>query len=600
MSLTIRPAMYDIFTLPNELLNHIATYLDLVSKLNFGWTCGLFRSIIRHPVLWSDIWWTSNGKYDNLNNMKLALELHKMHVTKLSLTFNSKEEDPILFSILPLIQVCQHLQSLTLTNFTIPDEYLFPLLEDLPALSEFHLHSSSLAMVPIVSVRGRSSLKVVSIYDNRSFRTWAQSCYFPADVRVILPDMLSLKEHSEARYLEEHVMKKYHKPKHNRQCRNEASLTFCTPLLKYVSIPYVPIAQIYFTPPNMVPTVYRFPTDGDFYKLVMIEDGVGSNVIYGAASFPYKLFKEATLIVPSPDLTSVTLYNDPNLTEDDLQVIADLYPNLIHLDISFSDQCLENPIGLKTVAASCTKLESLNMDTNDDGKPIDHDTLWRTIRTMKNLKVLKISIHLIPSTLGANCLPSLKGLYLLYREGVNQFKFDDDYFKFFNNLPSLKYFRFESIPPVTVNIGLYNCLNTFTNLTHLYIHKYSGHKLTLPLVATCYRKLENLHLHCENFILSEALATTISRCKKLKILALKVQSLSVAAIRTMLYGLPLLVIFLVHTTDCPALGNRKAVDFLEQYLLAEIEAQGRMIDLEIEGQSTVGLFSQTQEHLFNQ
>ena len=280
------------------------------------------------------------------------------------------------------------------------------------------------------------------------------------------------------------------------------------------------------------------------YQLVIIKDGLGSDNLSGAASFPYRIFNEAILNVPSTTLTSVTLFKETNLNGNDLQAIATVCPNLIHLDISFSDQCLLNLNGLQAVAFSCMKLESLYMDAKNDRQPINHDALWGVIRTMGNLKVLKVSIHLIPSTLGANSLPSLEALCLLYTLKTFPFRFYDRYFDFFNNLPSLKYFRFVSIPPVTVNIGLYNCLNTFTNLTHLYIHKYNGFRLTLPLVATCYRNLEKLYFHSDDFILSDAIATTISRCKKLKILALRIRSLNEVAVRIMFYGLPLLVIFL--------------------------------------------------------
>ena len=591
-------SQYTIFDLPNELLNEIAAYLDVESKLRFGWTCSLFQSIIRNPVLWYEFRWVSNGEYSNFCHVELALEINKMAVKKLSLTCYS-EKDPILPRIFPVIHSCQYLRSLTLTNFYFEQRYLLPLLDGMPTLSELHIHSLSRTMIQIPPLLDRSNLKVLSIYEKHSFKTWAKSLYFPSDVRVILPDMLSLRVHSMAEYLDKDVIDNHHKPG-DKIFQKEACLTFYQPLLKYVSLPYVPIAQIYFTPPDMEPTVHRFPRGGDMYELVMIEDGVGSNIISGAASFPRQHFNELTLSVPSTTLTSVTLYNESNFTGNDLEIIAYICPNLIHLDISFSDGCLEDLCGLKEVAVSCTKLESLNMDARNDRRPINHDALWDVIRTMENLKVLKVSIYLIPSTLGDNGMPSLQALYLLYRRGLFLLRFDDTYFEFFNNLPSLRYFRLDSLPQGDINIGLYNCLNTFTNLTHLYIDKITGGNLTLPLIATCYRKLENLYLHCDNFIFSDTLATTISRCKKLKILALKVESVSVAAIRTMFYGLPLLVIYFVLTTVQQEFGNRRTFDDLEMDLSHHGKSQGRMINLKIVRGSTVDLFDQTEEHLFNQ
>ena len=530
----------NILSLPPEILNQIATHLDIVSKLRLGWTCIAFRSVVKNPLLWSDFWWVSNGQYRNFMHMELALEIHKMSVRKLSLTYWCKN-DPV-HRIFPVIHDCQYLQSLTLTNFYFEARDIVPLLDQVPTLSELHIHSLIPTNIRIPPRRQTSDLNILSVYEKHPFKTWAGSRYFPSDVRVILPDRLFLKDHSRARYLNKHVMNKYYKPRHTI-FRNEACLTFYQPLLKYVSIPRVPIAQIYFSPPSMKPTVYRFHKNRHMYQLLVIEDGLGSNNLFGAASFPYRIFNEAILNVPSTTLTSVTLFKETKLNGNDLQAIATVCPNLIHLDISFSDQCLLNLNGLQAVAFSCMKLESLYMDAKNDRQPINYDALWGVIRAMGNLKVLKVSIHLIPSTLGANSLPSLEALCLLYTLEMFPFRFDDTYFDFFNDLPSLRYLRLESIPPIRVNYGLYNCLNTFTSLTNLYICKCNGGRLTLPLVATCYRNLENLYLECDNFILSDTLAVTISQCKKLKILALKVKYLSVVAVRTMFYSLPLLVIF---------------------------------------------------------
>ena len=590
--------IFNILSLPPEILKRIATYLDMNSRLKFGWTCKYFELITRFPSLWFNFQWITNGRRRNFLSMEHALRRNGENVRKLSLTGSFDRNNRVFPLRLPHpICCCIYLQSLTLTNFHFDSRDLSPLLT-LPRLTELHLHSINSTMIKLPPLRRRKNLKILSVYKKHDFKTWAESEYFPADVRVILPDRLKKKKHSQAKYLDKDVIDNHHKPA-NTIFQNAACLTFYQPLLKYVSLTHVPIAQIHFTPPNMVPTVKRFTRYRGMYNLAIIEDGFGSKVVSGAASFPHLLFREATMVAPSTDITSITLYKETNFTGKNLQTIAFVCPNLIHLDISFSDQCLLNLNGLRGVASSCTKLESLYMDAEDDRRLINHDALWGVIRTMNNLKVLKVSIHLIPPTLGANYLPSLLALFLLYSFKLSPYRFNDTYFDFFNNLPSLRYFRLNSIPPETVNIGLYNCLNTFTYLTHLYIHKYDGGKLTLPLIATCYRNLEKLYLCCEDFLLRGELATTISRCKKLKILALKVNYMSLDSISTMFYSLPRLFIFYIHTRGPLSPGNRQVIDDLIQCFEEHAESQKREINLEIVEQSTVEFFTQTDEDIFN-
>ena len=59
--------------------------------------------------------------------------------------------------------------------------------------------------------------------------------------------------------------------------------------------------------------------------------------------------------------------------------------------------------------------ESIYMDAENGAWPINYTRLWGIIRKMENFKVLKVSIHLIPLTLGTTSLPSLKAFCLLYK-----------------------------------------------------------------------------------------------------------------------------------------------------------------------------------------
>ena len=141
-------------------------------------------------------------------------------------------------------------------------------------------------MIKLPPLPGRNNLKILSVYKEHDFKTWAESEYLPEDVQVILPDRLNKKKHGQAKYLDKDVIHNHHKLA-NTIFQNAACLTFYQPLLKYVSLTHVLIPQVYFTPPNMVSTVKRLTRYRGMYNLAIIEDGFGSKVASGAASFPH-------------------------------------------------------------------------------------------------------------------------------------------------------------------------------------------------------------------------------------------------------------------------------------------------------------------------
>ena len=112
------------------------------------------------------------------------------------------------------------------------------------------------------------------------------------------------------------------------------------------------------------------------------------------------------------------------------------------------------------------------------------------------------------------------------------------------SMPSLNYFHFESIPSIIVLSGLTNALRSYSNLIHIYIVKHPGNNLTLPLDYSCYRNVEKIYLDYSDFIFSDELAKTISKCKLMKVLALKISAITATGIANMFDSLSSLMIFL--------------------------------------------------------
>ena len=153
-----------IYSLPHEVLNRIVKYLDLESKLRLSWTCTLFHSVTRIPSLWFDFKWVSNGECRNLRSMEVALRNNGISVKKLSLIYCS-EENPMLLRIFPVINSCQYLQSLSLTNLYFEQRDLLPLLDQVPTLTELNIHSLSHSIIQIPPLGQRNDLKILSIFN---------------------------------------------------------------------------------------------------------------------------------------------------------------------------------------------------------------------------------------------------------------------------------------------------------------------------------------------------------------------------------------------------------------------------------------------------
>ena len=589
-NLSLSNTLYDV---PTEILIYIVSLLDLDSKFQFGRVCSWFHTLVHNPLWWTNFIWKSNGKYRDLENMKLVFKLHKNSLKKVSLTC---WKEGFLASIIVYMSTSRCLQRISLTNFNTTKEDTGILMK-IPTLSELHLNSEEPDSLFHPPGMGNRNLEVLNISSNNfDFQSWVLGDYYPPDVRVMLPRILSTIELVEnKKFIDECGLSVYEPLS---PIGHTAQLTFYQPPMKYVSLTSIPFVQFNFTPPSMKPTFHQFSKGSGMFELALVEDGVGSNIYTGAVSLPQH-FEEVYIDVPSMCITSLQLLDQPNLMGIHLQKIAVKCPNLLHLDISHCDKCLANLNGLKEISSCCSKLESLNMDTENDMLPINLDILWQTIASMKKLKNLLISIYFIPVESGPIFLPALRAIFVLYQSEYKALNFTDRCFNFFTSMPSLSYFCFKSIPPTNVISGLTAILKSFTHLTHLYIHKIPGSTFTLPLDASCYSNLENIYLHCADYEFTEELADIISQCKGVKILALRILSISETSIKKLFDSLPFLLRFQVHTDSIINFLTVTRVGEFQSSLLEKAKSQGRMIDIKIKERELGSLLSQVQEHLFH-
>ena len=583
----------DVSVLSNELLLNILSMLDLDSILKIRITCRRFYIIASDPSLWpATLTWKCNGKFKHFNNMKLTLKLSKKSLEKLTLTNYSMPR--CISRILPQINSCKSLQSITLTNFFFTMHQVNIFL-NLPALSELHILSNNpINFIYQAVATAKCDLKVLTVSVNSySYNDWGNAGYVPPDLRVLLTESGSIQSLKSHQYTKSEVR--------HGTAQHEAKVTFFQPMLKYVSLSSIPVLQFCFTPPNMDPSMYCFLTYGNTFDVAMIKHNLGFKLLPKRLKlhFPCKI---KVCDTPCASMTSLPLFGNRRLASFHLQCIANKYPNLLHLDLQESKKYMNDLNGLNHISSLCSKLESLHLGYVKRYQAIDNVyLLWSMISQMHNLTTLVIPSYLIPKKPVSYILPALKAIHILCEAqvqiGIYTAPFNNEQFEFFSLMQSLKYFRFESIPFSRETSDLTNLLNTLPHLTHLYIDKTTRNGLTLPLDVRCYRNLENMYLSCDDFIFSDALANTISKCEHMKVLALKVSNVSVTSIVTMFDCLTLLSTFFVRMTAGSALASKRAAALFSNSLLKKSKEQGRIVDVLITIDDKVPLFNDIQKYV---
>lgn len=548
--------------LPNEILVQVLCYLNARSVLHLRMVCRRLHTLTSDPVNWSAISWTAGNRIKDVDGLKLALRLSKGVLQCVSLFSYGRHFH--LSKCIDRILSCRHLQSISLNKVVYTERQIIKLLS-LPGLVYLHLDSVNAPFMESIAVNCRQ-LKTLSLSLNNFYGehtdVWAEAGYIPPDLRI--------------------AQNCYHYTK----LRIEIILSLPPSLSHsaYFSIyhltteevvPPHPYLQFHFTPdptlllmrPLGLTLTANTPGSKDFSAAVYNHycDGMNKSSIdvcdiYGT-------------------LTLLRLYRTNGLTPQLLGDMIGAFHNLIHLDISGCDEVLSDLRGLAAVNSSCPKLKVLSL--SEIGKAESLEKLWRILAMMANLRVLYVPTTLIMEKSDPIPMPRLTAIKI---DGPSQRARwhcnTEQILDFLAQIPSLEVFQFRHVPQVTVFRGFSSLLHASPNLTHLYISKRPGNKLTLPTDPSCYANLQQFYFDCTDFVFQEDLANAIAQSKNLRLLRLQISYVDINGIVCIVDTSKLLSVF--HVCMYHSVWSIKRADLFSKSLRETAKKkEGRTIDFRI-------------------
>lgn len=501
MPLSVAPTLTD---LPNELLVHIISYLDTRSVLYLHTACKRLRALSSDPVNWSSILWRANNRINDVHGLKLALRLSKGVLKHISVFCNGWHLSKCIDQILS----CHHLRNISLRKMFQTEKQVVKLLR-LPGLTYLHLDEVGIPLLKSIVTMGRQlktlsfSLKHSSICHHAD--VWSKAGYIPPDLRI---------ERRRQRCGSFEIKAILSLPP---SVNHSAYLS----VYHQEIIPSHPYLQFQFTPIPTLPVTQPM-------ELIATADTPGSKE-FSAASYNcyYKGMKRNIMLcdILCDTLTVLRLDSASGLTSDLLTELTGVLPNLVHLDLSRCDDVLSDLSGLAAVSTSCPKLKVLSLLGIERVESLEK--LWKILATNVNLRVLTVQASLILEKSDPIPMPSLTAIKI----SGNQWGHNIEWIlAFLAQMSTLEMLMFEHLPPVTVFHGFSMLLHASTNLTHLYISKRTGNKLTLPSDPSCYANLEHFYFDCEDFIFRDDLASAIAQSKKLRRLVLNISYFDVKGI----------------------------------------------------------------------
>ena len=570
---------YMLTTLPNEVLVRVLLYLDPRSLLNVHASCRRLRQVTSDPICWpAELSWLCNNRIRDIDALKMVLKLSKNVLKRFSMSCETKGYP--LYKYIDRIQACHSVESVSLMQVDYTEKQLEKLL-CLPSLTYLHIDlpkkSAHIELTfKTIATSGCSGLKTLSTEVHSSMymltvREWTKWKCCPSDFRVSVRPRVQIAEDFTSKVL-----------------ALQPSIKHCGYLTLYTptgNVPARPHFQCQFAP-NSTLSLARL--DSKSYPLVLTAENPSSGIFTCATC---NIFCQNNYEVSEfPDsVTTIDLLRGSSVPSS-LEATAQLCPNLLHLDLHGYFNISAILKELSAVAVCCPKLEVLNLLGH---KHDDHHCglkLFEIIKSISSLKVLSIPLHLLADLSEPLCMPHLTKLHLEgcnYHMGETIGFFGDhprnigSQFKFLTGLPSLQVFECNSLPPVSLCYGISKFLHASPNLTHLYLVKASGNKLTLPTNPACYRHLQKMLLQCFDFVVHEDLASTLSQSEDLRVLVLIVHSVAIKGIIELANSLKSLSLFHIFAaSDCGLKSQVKANAFAKS--MREIcKKKGRLVDLKV-------------------
>lgn len=520
--------------LPNELLVHILMFLDTRSVMQLMGVCQRLRAVARDPLHWSTISWHITNHIGEVKGFELATMLSRDTVRQLSLSSFPRFLRISMF--LDRLLSCRCLQRVTLNRMVFLEKEMLKLLQ-LPALTYLHVDPIQLKMFKVIMV-SEHRLKTLSVVleDPRSMdylRTW--SCgYNPPDLRMSIPLLAIVQSEIEE------ILSFPHSTDHN------AFLTFyCWATEEF--IPLYPRLQFQFSPHG---SLLLSDSDSKNARLAVSRSKPGGSNHFSSAVTEERcetLEAKVRFDEICHRLTELRLILNDKFSPSYLERMAVLCPNLLQLDLQGSHRILADLKGLSAVASNCPKLRVLNLFKFERSQ-VRNVELWSILASMPNLRVLFVSICLLPRQ--STALPNLTAISIRTPIGpVRPYSDMNKKLTILAGMPSLRALKLNRMPPLPVGVGMSRLLHASTNLTHLYLVKEKGGRLSLPTDSSCYANLRQMLLEDDGFVVSEELADTLAQCKKLSILILKVSFIPSKEIIKLASSLEMLSVFHIYISS---------------------------------------------------
>lgn len=497
---------FTLTDLPNEILVQLFSLLETRTILQLRTLCRRFRTVTGDPILWSAISWRANNRITDVRGLKFALRLSKGALMHLSLhqgLYMSKCIDQIL--------TCHSLESISLKNVIFTKAQVTKLLH-LPALSYLQVDQQFDSILNIVAASS-GKLKTLTLInlDSRQFHTiieiWSRNSYIPLDLRISGVDII------------QDVGISYMLSCHHRTASHDALLSFYHTTYEN-SIPLHPILQFSFSPSASLSLVRC--VSPAYHRITFYSDVFSGRFFIGNCSE-----RKIKLEDVCHNITELCLRHT-DVVSSELELFAELCPNLKHLNIGGCVNVLSDLKGLNAVASGCPKLQELKLLRLKRSEVECLDKLWTVMASMFNLRVLFIPMDLVPKEQPNSIpMPRLTAIHMdrPSTDSGTDSGTRDHIVRFMVNISSLEYFCWYDSPSIS---GISNLLRGSPNLTHFLLS--APCVMSLPTDPLCYTHLQHLHLICGYFEVDEDLTDALVQSKNLRVLVLDMNKIAVKEI----------------------------------------------------------------------
>ena len=463
--------------------------------------CRRLRAVVGDPTgpHWSSITWKSSNRVRDTDGLKNALRLSKETLKQLSIFCRGHYFH--LSKFVQQLTICTNLQSITLDGVSYTELQIGKVLE-LSELRYFYLDTSQLCryqnkIIRLVVAKCSKHvhvetlcIKTLSRYAEKCIPLWARVGFSPPGLRFVT--IGDYDHRSFSYYLSQSISK------------TPATSVSHMSVYKFVRGEQLLHIQYQISPSGV--TLLSCPE----MQLSVASVKPGTNGMISAKYFDATLEGSIKFANICCKVCELDLNGHRSLTPVDLQQTFAACPNLLRLNLCRCEGVLSDLDGLHAIATNCLKLQVLNLSGSHQVESVER--LWRIFASMSNLKVLSLSLELLPQQglIIPGPLPQLTAISV-YGE-CSETQSSDDLLVFLSRMTSLK----------VLSLGQWGEIHQLhpllQQLTHLYLA--SCKKLFLPAANT----LRELFVADWSYEVGRDLIDALAQCRNLEVLVLRVRN----------------------------------------------------------------------------